>query len=417
MAPFHFRCTECGASFEEDDVRLVCPTCARQQEAGGVVRGVLEVVLDELPQRWPEAPACGVAFLQAFLPIRSPEFLPPLAVGATPLLEVPRLRRVLNMPRLWVKDDARNPSGSTKDRASLLVVAKAREYGFTTVAAASTGNAATALAAVAAAAGIRAVVFVPRSAPEAKLVQMLNYGALVLPVEGTYDEAYELCLEACRQFDWYNRNTALNPFTIEGKKTAALEIAAAMAPECPDVVLMPTGDGVILAGVAKGFADLKRCGLLPRIPRFIAVQPEGSAAIARALQHGTETITPVLDAASVADSLTVQVPRNALQCLRAVRASGGAGVTVSDQAIVQAIAELARLTGIFAEPAGATALAGLHAALEQKFVVRDERVVLLVTGTGLKDVPAASRAVERPAPIPLSLEAVAERVHNHSGVP
>jgi len=416
MSRFHFRCTECGASFEENDVRLVCPTCARQQEAGGVVRGVLEVVLDELPERWPAGPASGVEFLQAFLPIRSAEFLPPLAVGATPLLEVPRLRRALNMPRLWVKDDTRNPSGSTKDRASLLVVTKAREYGFTTVAAASTGNAATALAAVAAAAGIRAVVFVPRSVPEAKLVQMLSYGALVLPVEGTYDDAYELCLAACRQFDWYNRNTALNPFTIEGKKTAALEIAAALAPECPDVVLVPTGDGVILAGVAKGFADLKRCGLLPWVPRLIAVQPEGSAAIARALQQGKETITPVPDAASVADSLTVQAPRNALQCLRAVRASGGAGVTVSDQAIVQAIAELARQTGVFAEPAGATALAGLHAALKEGLVTREERVVLLVTGTGLKDVPAASRAVERPAPIPLRLEAVAERMHRFSGV-
>jgi threonine synthase len=416
MSRFHFRCTECGASFEENDVRLVCPACARRQEAGGAVRGVLEVVLDELPQRWPAGPASGAEFLQAFLPIRSTEFLPPLAVGATPLVEVPRLRRALNMPRLWVKDDTRNPSGSTKDRASLLVVAKAREYGFTTVAAASTGNAATALAAVAAAAGIRAVVFVPRAAPEAKLIQMLSYGALVLPVEGTYDEAYELCLAACRQFDWYNRNTALNPFTIEGKKTTALEIAAAMAPDGPDAVLVPTGDGVILAGMAKGFSDLKRCGLLPRVPRLIAVQPEGSAAIARALQQGQETITPVPDAASVADSLTVQAPRNALQCLRAVRASGGAGVIVPDTAIVQAIGELARQTGIFADPAGATALAGLEAALAEGLVTRDERVVLLVTGTGLKDVPAAARAVERPAPIPLTLEAVEERMHRFSRV-
>lgn len=414
MSRFHFRCTECGARFEENDVRLVCPSCARQQQPGGVVRGVLEVVLDELPKRWPTGPASGPEFLQAFLPIRSPESLPPLAVGATPLLEVPRLRRALNMPRLWVKDDTRNPSGSTKDRASLLVVTKAREYGFTTIAAASTGNAATALAAVAAAAGIRAVVFVPRSAPEAKLVQMLNYGALVLPVEGTYDDAYELCLAACRQFDWYNRNTALNPFTIEGKKTAALEIAAAITPGSPDAVLVPTGDGVILAGMAKGFADLKRCGLLPSVPRLIAVQPEGSAAIARAVQQGQDTITPVPDAASVADSLTVQAPRNALQCIRAVQASGGAGVTVPDEAIVRAIADLARQTGVFAEPAGATALAGLHAALEQKLVARDERVVLLVTGTGLKDVPAASRAVERPTPIPLRLEAVEERVQRFS---
>lgn len=380
-----------------------------------MTRGVLEVVLDALPSRWPAAPASSAEFLSAFLPVPSSEFFPPLPVGGTPLLEVPGLRRALGMKRLWVKDDTRNPSGSTKDRASFLVVAKAREYGCKTVATASTGNAATALACVAAASGIGAVVFVPASAPEAKLVQMLSYGALVLRVDGTYDDAFELCLAACREFGWYNRNTALNPFTIEGKKTAALEIAADLAPECPDVVLVPTGDGVILSGIAKGFADLQRCGLIQRMPRLIAVQPEGSAAIVHALRKGADTITPVANASSVADSLTVQAPRNALQCLRVVRASGGGGVTVSDDAILEAIAELARLTGVFAEPAGAAVLPGLRAALEQGMVTRDERVVLLVTGAGLKNVPAASRAVERPVPIPPNLAAVAERIRRDAG--
>ncbi len=415
MSNFHFRCTECGTSYREEEVQLVCPACARQQKPGGVIRGVLEVVLDALPSRWPAAPASSAEFLSAFLPIPSAEFLPPLPVGGTPLLEVPCLRRALDMPHLWVKDDTRNPSGSTKDRASLLVVAKAREYGCQTVAAASTGNAATALACVAAACGVHAVVFVPATTPETKLVQMLSYGAQVLPVQGTYDAAFELCLAACREFGWYNRNTALNPFTIEGKKTAALEIAADLAPECPDVVLVPTGDGVVLAGIAKGFADLKRCGLIRSVPRLIAVQPEGSAAIVLALHSAADTITPVTNAASVADSLTVQAPRNALQCLRAIRASGGGGVAVSDDAIIRAIADLARLTGVFAEPAGAAVLAGLHATLEQRMVDRNERVVLLVTGTGLKDVPAASRAVERPAPIPPNLAAVAERIRRDAG--
>jgi threonine synthase len=175
-------------------------------------------------------------------------------------------------------------------------------------------------------------------------------------------------------------------------------------------VLVPTGDGVILSGVAKGFADLKRCGLIRSVPRLIAVQPEGSAAIVHALRKGADTITPVANAASVAGSLVVQAPRNALQCLRVIRASGGGGVAVSDEAIIRAIAELARLTGVFAEPAGAAVLAGLHAALEQGLVNREERVVLLVTGSGLKDVPAASRAVQRPAPIPPALAAIAERI-------
>ncbi len=410
MTRFHFLCSECGAAYGEDEVRLVCPACARLQEPGGVTRGVLEVALEELPDRWPAARPGDSGFLAAFLPLASTEHLPHLAVGATPLLEAPGLREALGMPHLWLKDDTRNPSGSTKDRASLLVAAKARQYGYDTVAAASTGNAATALAAVAAAAALRAVVFVPATAPEAKLVQMLAYGARVFPVDGSYDDAFELCLAACEEFGWYNRNTALNPFTIEGKKTAALEIAAALAPERPDVVVVPVGDGVIVSGVAKGFADLERAGLIARRPRLVAVQPEGSAAIVRALRRGAETITPVRGAASVADSLVVQAPRNALLCLRRLRESCGGGVTVSDAAIVDAIARLARTTGVFAEPAAAAALAGLETALEEGLVERDERAVLLVTGTGLKDVPAAAKAVRRPEPIPPRLEAVAERM-------
>jgi threonine synthase len=371
---------------------------------------VLEVELDELPYEWPDVHPSHPDFLTAFLPLPSAEHLPPLPVGGTPLLPVPELRRALGMPRLWVKDDTRNPSGSTKDRASLLVVAKAKQYGYDTVAAASTGNAATALAAVSAAAGTRAILFVPAAAPEAKLVQMLSYGATVLPIDGNYDDAFELCLAACEEFGWYNRNTALNPFTIEGKKTAGLEIARNLAPDVPDVVLVPTGDGVILAGVAKGFADLVRAGLIDRMPRMIAVQPEGAAGIVTALKERRETVTPVPGAKSIADSLTVEVPRNALQCIRVVRQSGGSGVAVSDRAILESIPRLASLTGVFAEPSAAAGLAGLEAALKEGLVGRDERVVLLVTGTGLKDVGAAARAVERPVPIPPTLEAVAARI-------
>lgn len=407
---FHFRCIECDSEYPEDPKRLVCDSCSGQQEPGGPTRGVLQVEMEEIPAAWPPSAPSSAEFLGAFLPIPSPELLPPLVVGGTPLLESPRLRSALGLPRLSVKDDTRNPSGSTKDRASLLVVAKAREYGFDTVATASTGNAAAALAAVGAAAGIRSVVFVPESAPEAKLIQLLCYGAEVLPVEGSYDDAFELCLAACDAFGWYNRNTALNPFTIEGKKTAALEIAAAMAPDVPDAVLVPTGDGAILAGVWKGFSDLVRAGLIEREPRLIAVQPEGSAAIARAFSEGAETVTPVPEAASVADSLTVQAPRNAILCLKRIRESGGGAVAVSDEAILEAIPYLARHTGVFAEPAGAAALAGLHVALAEGLVGREERVVLLVTGTGLKDVPAASRTVERPTPIRPELDAVAERL-------
>jgi threonine synthase len=312
------------------------------------------------------------------------------------------------MPRLWIKDDTRNPSGSTKDRASSLVVAKALEYGFTTVACASTGNAATALAAVSAAAALESIVFVPAGAPRAKLVQMSAYGARVVRVDGSYGAAFELCLAACEEFGWYNRNTAINPFTIEGKKTAALEIAADLSPAVPEAVVVPTGDGVIISGVAKGFHDLHAAGLLDRVPRLLCVQPSGSAAISRALVDGAASITPVAGASSVADSLTVDAPRNAILALRRIRESGGTGIEVSDSSIISSVARLARLTGVFAEPAGAAALAGLEIAIDSGLIGREESVVLLVTGSGLKDVPAAERAIRIPEPITAELGAVAK---------
>lgn len=414
MTSFSLRCIECGVRYEEDRNRLVCDDCARLQEAGGPTRGVLEVELETLPEAWPTAPPSSREFLEPFLPLVPGAWLPPLSVGDTPLLDVPELRLVLGLPHLFLKDDTRNPSGSTKDRASWLVVAKAREYGIDTIATASTGNAATALAAVAAAAGTRAIVFVPADMPEAKLVQMLSYGAEVLPVQGNYDDAFELCRAACDEFGWYTRNTALNPFTIEGKKTVALEIACSLAPELPDAVLIPTGDGVILAGAAKGFADLVKAGLIERAPRLIAVQPEGSAAIVHALRDGVESVGTVPGASSIADSLVVERPRNAILALQRVRESGGGGVAVDDRSILESIPFLARHTGVFAEPAAAAALAGLRVALDDGLVDRDEQIVLLVTGSGLKDVPAAARAIERLASIPPDIGAVERRLAKKS---
>lgn len=410
MARFQFRCIECGEEFPEDPNRFVCSRCSGKQEPGGTVRGVLEIDLKVLPSSWPRFRTSDPEFLAAFLPITEDGSLPALPVGDTPLLEVPRLSEKLGMPHLFLKDDTRNPSGSTKDRASLLVVAKAIEYGCDTVATASTGNAGSALAAVGASAGLRAVVLVPATAPPAKLAQMQSYGAAVVPVDGSYDEAFELCSSACNEFGWYNRSTALNPFTIEGKKTAALEIAAAMAPDAPDAVLVPSGDGVILAGIAKGFKDLEKAGLIERRPRLIAVQPEGSSAIVRSLHAGADHATSMDGASSVADSLTVEMPRNAIACLKEIRASGGGGVVVSDTAILSSISRLASSTGVFAEPAGAAALAGLDAALEEGLVDRDERVVLMITGTGLKDVAAAASAVPPLEAVAATLDGVKRAV-------
>ncbi len=407
MSAFRLRCSECGAEYAEDRALLVCPTCTEGQRAGGSTRGVLEIEMLDLPGTWPDESPADPRFLAAFLPVRGPDSFPAFPAGDTPLLPAPRLGAELGIERLWIKDDTRNPSGSTKDRASLLVAAKAIEYDFRTIAAASTGNAGTALAAAGAASGLETVLFVPASAPEAKLVQILSYGSRLVPVDATYDVAFELCLAACRKFGWYNRNTALNPYTIEGKKTAALEIARSMAPDVPDVVVVPVGDGVILSGIARGFADLQAAGLIIRQPRLVAVQPEGSAAIADAWAAGLDDVTRVPGAHSVADSLTVEAPRNARLCLRHIRESGGAAVSVTDDDILAAIPRLASASGVFAEPAAAAALAGLEEALRKGIVEHSESTVLLITGNGLKDVPAAARAVERPEPVRPDLEAIA----------
>jgi len=407
MARHHLRCSECSRRLEPSAQTMLCPECSAGARPAEPLRGVLEVVIEDLPQTWPAGPISSPEALAAFWPIESPASLPPLPVGGTPLLPVPRLRRALDMPGLWLKDDTRNPSGSTKDRASQLVVARAHELGIETIATASTGNAATALAAVCAAAGLRAVVLVPASAPRAKLVQMLTYGATVLPIDGTYDQAFDLCQAACDALGWYSRNTALNPYTIEGKKTAALEIAHDLAPVEPDAVIVPTGDGVIISGVAKGFADLHTAGLISRVPRLIAAQPTGSNAIATAVcSQGERDVGARAGAASVADSLVVEAPRNGRMAVRRIRETGGSAVELKDQEILEAIPRLAACTGVFAEPAAATALAGLEQALASGLVTQSEQVVLLITGTGLKDVAAAERATRMPPPLEPTLDAV-----------
>ena len=408
---FSLRCVDCGGTATGDASLLTCPVCSAEQEPGGTVRGVLEWLPDDLPASRPVSEiAADPNWWRDFMPLGRSGRRSPHPVGQTPWVHRPRAARHFGVRDLWLKDDTRNHSGSTKDRASELVVAQATALGRSVVATASTGNAATALAAMAATADLPAVVLVPASAPVAKLVQMRVYGARVIAVDGTYDEAFELCNAACETYGWYNRNTGLNPWTIEGKKSVALEMAAQSDFEPPDVVVVPTGDGVILSGVAKGFDDLLRAGWIRRRPRLLAVQPEGSAAVARAWADGAETPALHAGASSVADSLVVSMPRNGRLCLRRIRESEGAVVTVSEDEILAAIVDMARLGGIFAEPAAAAGWAGLAVARRRGHVTAQDRVALLVTGTGLKDVAVASRASAGPdatgSPVPADLESL-----------
>jgi threonine synthase len=331
---------------------------------------------------------------KALLPIAPDAAVPPLRVGGTPLYDAVRAAEALGLGKVWVKDDGQNPTGSFNDRASALVVARAMEAGITTVSTASTGNAAAALAGIGASVGMNIIIFVPAAAPEAKIAQLLVYGATVLLVEDTYDVAFDLCYQMCQQEGWYCRNTALNPYTTEGKKTVSYEIAEQLGWNAPDVVVVSVGDGNIIAGVYKGFYDLYQLGWIERIPRLIGVQAEGSAALYDAWKNNVsaQDMQPI-DAHTVADSISAGLPRDRAKALRAVRNTQGAFVTIPDHTIIEAIPQLARLTGVFAEPASAAVFAGAQRAVQSGVIQPDETALLLLTGNGLKDIKRAQQSV------------------------
>ncbi len=411
-----YRCSLCATDYGPHDVTYTCPKDG----------GNLDVVLDYDALRRGVTPASISASREMsiwrylpLLPVNDPghEGTALRAVGWTPLLRPARLAQVAGLDQVWLKDDGRNPTASFKDRASAIAVARAQEIGADTIVTASTGNAGAALAGMAAAAGRPAVILAPKTAPTAKVAQLLIFGARVVLVDGTYDQAFDLALEAATAFGWYCRSTGYNPFTLEGKKTAAFEIAeqftamtepASRSTEgwaVPDAIFVSVGDGNIISGVHKGFKDLLALGWIKNIPRLFGVQSSGSAAIYNAFMSGSETITPVR-ATTIADSISVDLPRDGVRAVRAARETGGAVLTVSDELILAAMRDLARSAAVFAEPAGAAAFAGLVTAVRDGLIGRDARIVVINTGSGLKDVRSAMQAAGEAPVIEPTLKAL-----------
>lgn len=406
----HYKCSLCGTEYPPEDVVYTCP------KDGGNLDVILDYAAIRNSYRIEDILSSQEASLWRYLPllpVADPggEATPLHAAGWTPVFSTDRLGVGLGLRHLWVKDESRNPTASFKDRASAVVVGRAREIGAEVVVTASTGNAGAALAGMSAAVGQKAVIFAPRTAPPAKIAQLLIFGAQVLLVDGTYDDAFDLTIQASQEFGWYCRNTGYNPFTAEGKKTAAFEIwewgrknSEFDFQNSNLNVFVPVGDGNIISGIHKGFKDLVELGWLERLPRIFGVQAEGSAAIANAFFSGVEKITPV-SANTLADSISVDLPRDGVRAVRAARQTGGAYVLVSDSEILAAIAELGKV-GIFAEPAGATAYAGLVKAVQTGQIGPNDPVLVLNTGSGLKDVKAAMQAVSEAPVIEPSLEAL-----------
>ncbi|MEA1928414.1 MAG: threonine synthase [Candidatus Auribacterota bacterium] len=388
------KCISCGREYEVKGMQYICEECGGNLE---VIYNYKELASHLTRESLAQDTDYSVWRYWDLLPLSDKSNIMPLQIGWTPLYRAERLENKLGLKSLYLKDDGRNPSGSFKDRASSVAICKARELDFKVIAGASTGNAASSTACLSASLGISPTIFVPAAAPEAKVAQLLVFGATVYAVQGTYDEAFDLCTEVCAEYGWFNRNTGYNPYTREGKKTVSFEICEQLNWEVPDTVLVPVGDGNIISGVWKGFKDLYGVGLIDRLPRLIAVQSEKSSAVVEAVL-GDGKVKPV-EATTVADSISVDLPRDGEAAVKAVRESNGTGVLVPDEKILESILTIARGAGIFAEPAGATAYAGLEKIREEGIIGDDEIVVCLVTGNGLKDVKSAIKVAGEPVSI------------------
>jgi threonine synthase len=401
------RCISCGTEYGPKVVEYVCPNC-------GPRRGTLEVIYDykNLKKRLSrsvfekERERTLWRYLP-LLPIRDRRFIQPLRVGWTPLYPFPKLASEYGLEALYIKDDGQNPTASYKDRASAVVVIKAQEKEKAVVTCASTGNAASSLAGFAAATDLKTIIFVPQTAPEAKVAQLLIYGAKVFLVKGSYDTAYDLASEAAEAFGWYNRSAAVNPYLVEGKKTGALELAEQLDWDVPDAVFVSVGDGSVISGICKGFEELQRLELIERVPAVIGVQAEGASPIADAFERydGATVEIEDIEARTLADSICVGKPRDIVKAVTYVAQNGGRFMRVSDEEILQAMDTLATRTGVFAEPAGAAPFAGL-VKLVKVGALSGKRVAVMVTGSGLKDILSARKAVGEPIEIEPTLAAV-----------
>ncbi len=397
------RCRACAAPAPLGP-NFVCTRCFGPVEATydlpDVARRLTrEVIAQRPPTIWRYA---------ELLPVEAPP-ADGYRFGLTSLLPAPRLASRLGLSRLWIKDDSRNPTLSFKDRVVAVAAARARDFGFHTLACASTGNLAGAVAGAAARLGLRAVVFVPADLERAKIAQAQALGATVVPVEGPYDGVNRLCLELTDELEgWAVVNVNLRPFYVEGSKTLAFEIAEQLGWRAPDVVVAPLASGSLYTKLAKGFGELVATGLLSSAaPRYVGGQAAGCGPIADAYRRGSDLIRPVAEPRTIVRSLAIGTPADGGYAVDLARSSGGLIAGVEDDATVAAIRLLAETEGVFTETAGGVTLAALAAAVESGQVREDDETVLVITGNGLKTLDVLD--TELAEPISPSIDAFLER--------
>ncbi len=395
---FYYKCVDCGRVYHDDRIRYLCPVCSGHQQQNEAPKGVLKVLYPyrEIKKKYPDFQTLKASEFLALYPVQSLKSFPPLRVGKTPLYKINRLDGQILQEQLFLKDDSQNPTYSFKDRASTLVAAFAKEHNIQIIITASTGNAGSSLAGICASSGQKAIVLVPEKAPLAKLTQIIMYGAQIVPVKGTYDDAFDLSVKATEKFGWYNRNTAFNPLTIEGKKSVAFELFNQIGQTVPDRIFVPVGDGVIISGVYKGFEDLLELGYIDKMPIVVAVQSSGSDNLVRNVFSET---TEFRSSNTLADSISVDIPRNFFMAKQFLQKYRGEVLVVEDGDILEASKQLSANTGLFSEPAAATAFAGyLHYRKNNRLAVQSKNIVLL-TGSGLKDLKAVQQIIAIPKAI------------------
>lgn len=402
------KCEICGTSYKHSNI-YTCPSCGDN--------GILDVEYDydSIASAFSKNPlqnrAQNIWRYSELLPVSADIARPHLFVGWTPVYDIPRLAEAFGIRQFFLKDDGRNPTNSFKDRASSVGVLKGIEFGFNQIACASTGNAASSLAGLSAATGLKSYIFVPERAPEPKVTQLLIFGATVLRVLGTYEQAFDLCKIACEKYGWYNRNSGSNPYLVEGKKTAGLEISEQLSGNMPDWVIVSVGDGCTIGGIGKGLQEMKQLGIIDRVPRLLGVQAEGARPMVDAFLSGKDLVPS--DTNTLADSIAVGTPRNWRRALRQIKLSGGEMIAVSDDEILEAMRNTARLGAVFGEPAGVTGVAGLKKAVEKGIIRKNESALCIVTGNGLKDTHSAKQAVGKAIDVKPTLDGLISVLSNH----
>lgn len=388
-----YRCTKCGSEFPYDENLYVCPLCKEQ--------GILDIEYDYQGIKkvfgresllnnhdysiWRYLP---------LLPVENTFIKDTLRVGWTPLNRGHQLEKKYGIKNIYLKDEGLNPTQSLKDRASVIACIKAMEMGKEIVSCSSTGNAASSLAGNAAKLGLKTVIFVPKRAPIGKLTQLMIFGSKLIKVNGDYKKTYQLSKEAINHYGWYNRNAAINPHLVEGKKTVALEIAEQLDFKPTDWVIASVGDGCTVGGVYKGFYDLKQLELIDKIPKILGVQSSGCSPFYDAYHEKRDLVET--EENTIADSIAVGIPRNSIKGMQAIMKSQGAFVKVTDEAILNAMVELGHLEGVFAEPAAAASLAGMVQAIKENIIHMEDTITIIVTGNGLKDTKNALKKVQDP---------------------